>query len=98
MWKEAGKERGGGDRRRLGGKRSETGGGRDRGKEKRPWHLLCHTSDLSYAQHPNFSSQYGPTWNLVLTCVHVSRFRGNQEEAHLSELLTHQGAKGSHWR
>lgn len=25
--------------------------------------------------------------------VLVSRFRGNQEEAHLSELLTHQGEK-----
>lgn len=28
-----------------------------------------------------------------MTFVLVSRFRGNQEEAHLSEFLTHQGEK-----
>ena len=90
------REEGGKSRRKEREKEEGREGGKDREKEKRPWHLLGHTSDLSYAQHLNFSSQYGPTWNLVLTCVHVSRFRGNQEEAHLSELRTHQGAKGSH--
>lgn len=46
-----------------------------------------------YAQHPNFSSHTEPYGIWVLTFVLVSRFRGNQEEAHLSEFLTYQGEK-----
>lgn len=53
------REEGGKSRRKEREEEEGREGGKNKGKEERPWHLLCQTSDLSYAQHPNFSSQYG---------------------------------------